>query len=155
QAVRPGILHAYDAQNVTNELWNSEQFSARDSIGTYAKFVAPTVANGKVYMATFSGRLNVYGLFPSGPPVLYVQPQPTLRFTGQGLTLTSFAAGTAPIRYQWHKGASAIPGATSANLTLSNLQWSDAASYSVRVTNSVSYAVSSNAALAVVSGPTI
>ena len=29
QAVRPGILHAYDAQNVTNELWNSEQNSAR------------------------------------------------------------------------------------------------------------------------------
>jgi uncharacterized repeat protein (TIGR03806 family) len=62
QAVRPGILHAYDAQNVTNELWNSEQVSARDSVGNYGKFCPPTVVNGKVYLSTFSGRLNVYGL---------------------------------------------------------------------------------------------
>jgi hypothetical protein len=65
QQVRPGILRAYNAQNVTNELWNSEQISARDTVGNLAKFVAPTVANGKVYMATFSNRLNVYGLLPS------------------------------------------------------------------------------------------
>ena len=62
--VRPGILHAYNAQNVTNELWNSEQLSARDAVGNFAKFVPPTVANGKVYLATFSNRLNVYGLLP-------------------------------------------------------------------------------------------
>lgn len=61
QSVRPGIFHAYNAQNVTNELWNSEMISSRDSVGTFAKFVPPTVANGKVYLATFSGRLNVYG----------------------------------------------------------------------------------------------
>ena len=61
QSVRPGILHAYDAQNVSRELWSSEQNSARDSVGNFAKFVAPTVANGKVYLATFSSRLNVYG----------------------------------------------------------------------------------------------
>jgi hypothetical protein len=64
QAVRPGILRAYNAQSVTNELWNSEQLKARDSVGNFAKFVAPTVANGKVYLATFSNRLNVYGLLP-------------------------------------------------------------------------------------------
>ena len=61
QSVRPGILHAYDAQNVNHELWNSEQVSARDSVGSFAKFVPPTVANGKVYLATFSGQLDVYG----------------------------------------------------------------------------------------------
>ena len=70
QATVAGTLHAYNAQNVTNELWNSDQISARDSLGNFAKFVAPTVANGKVYLATFSNRLNVYGLFP--PPVLSV-----------------------------------------------------------------------------------
>ena len=61
QSVRPGILHAYDAQNVSRELWSSEQNSARDGVGNFAKFVPPTVANGKVYLATFSSRLNVYG----------------------------------------------------------------------------------------------
>jgi hypothetical protein len=64
QAVRPGILRAYNAQNVTNELWNSEQIITRDSVGNFAKFCPPTVANGKVYLATFSNRLNVYGLLP-------------------------------------------------------------------------------------------
>jgi hypothetical protein len=63
QAIAAGTLHAYNAQNVSSELWNSDIFS-RDSLGNLAKFVAPTVANGKVYMATFSGQLDVYGLLP-------------------------------------------------------------------------------------------
>jgi hypothetical protein len=68
QQVLPGILHAYSAVNVTNELWNSEEISSRDSLGKFAKFVPPTVANGKVYLATFSGQLDVFGLQPP-PPV--------------------------------------------------------------------------------------
>jgi hypothetical protein len=67
QQTRPGILRAYNAQNITNELWNSEQLPGRDSVGNFAKYVAPTVANGKVYVATFSNKLNVYGLLPSPP----------------------------------------------------------------------------------------
>jgi hypothetical protein len=59
-----GTLHAYDAQNVARELWHSDMFPSRDAVGYFAKFVAPTVANGKVYLATFSNRLNVYGLLP-------------------------------------------------------------------------------------------
>jgi hypothetical protein len=74
QQVLPGILHAYNAQNVTNELWNSEQMSARDRVGNFAKFVSPTVANGKVYLATFSSRLNVYGLLPTTNALLAVSP---------------------------------------------------------------------------------
>jgi hypothetical protein len=72
QQVLPGILHAYSAQNVGTELWNSEQLSSRDTVGKFAKFVPPTVANGKVYMATFASRLNVYGLQPP-PPVSITQ----------------------------------------------------------------------------------
>jgi hypothetical protein len=62
--VCPGVLHAYNAQRVTEELWNSGQVPVRDAVGDFAKFVPPTVANGKVYLATFSNRLNVYGLLP-------------------------------------------------------------------------------------------
>ena len=62
----PGVLQAFDATDVTHELWNSNWSSKRDSIGIFAKFVPPTIANGKVYMATFSHKLNVYGLNP--PP---------------------------------------------------------------------------------------
>ena len=63
----PGTLHAFDATNLANELWNSGQNAARDSVGTYAKFASPTIANGKVYLSTFSNQLAVYGLLPSAP----------------------------------------------------------------------------------------
>jgi hypothetical protein len=70
QAAVAGTLHAYSAENVTNELWNSDMVPGRDSLGNLAKFVPPTVANGKVYVATFSGRVDVYGLF--APPALTI-----------------------------------------------------------------------------------
>jgi hypothetical protein len=58
----PGIVRAFDAGNVGVELWNSMQNQGRDDIGNYAKFCPPTISNGKVYVATFSGKLQVYGL---------------------------------------------------------------------------------------------
>jgi hypothetical protein len=60
QAVRHGILRALDAADVTKELWNS-MAAPEDDFGNFAKFVAPTVANGKVYLATFSNKVFVYG----------------------------------------------------------------------------------------------
>ena len=50
----PGIVRAFDAANVEQELWNSEQESGRDRLGMLAKFCPPVVANGKIYMATFA-----------------------------------------------------------------------------------------------------
>src|SRR6266478_2739588 len=60
--VSPGILRAFDANDVTRELWNNHQNVARDGAGNYAKFSSPTVANGHVYLPTFSNRVVVYGL---------------------------------------------------------------------------------------------
>ncbi len=57
----PGVLRAFDANNLGVELWNSRQNKTRDDFGKLAKYVAPTVANGKVYMATFSKKVCVYG----------------------------------------------------------------------------------------------
>jgi len=59
-----GILRAFDATDLTNELWDSKQNATRDDVGNYAKFSPPTIANGKVYLATFSNQLVVYGLLP-------------------------------------------------------------------------------------------
>lgn len=61
QSVRPGILRAIDATDITKELWNSS-LDQDDVPGNYAKFNCPTIANGKVYLATFSNQLVVYGL---------------------------------------------------------------------------------------------
>jgi len=59
--VSPGILRAFDANDVTKQLWNN-QLNPRDASGYYAKFAAPTIANGHVYLPTFSNRVVVYGL---------------------------------------------------------------------------------------------
>jgi F5/8 type C domain/Secretion system C-terminal sorting domain/Fibronectin type III domain len=61
QSVCPGILRAIDASDVTKELWNSSVYPD-DNPGNYAKFSCPTIANGKVYLPTFSRQLVVYGL---------------------------------------------------------------------------------------------
>ena len=61
QAVVPGVLRVFDADDVTKELWNSDS-SSRDSFGEFAKFNPPTVTGGKVYVATFSGQFCAYGV---------------------------------------------------------------------------------------------
>lgn len=57
----PGTLYAFDATDVSRLLWSSKQNAVRDSFGNFAKFVPPTVANGKVYVGTDSGQVCVYG----------------------------------------------------------------------------------------------
>ncbi len=44
--------------------------SGGDSLGLYAKFVAPTIADGKVFQATFSGELAVYGILANNATYL-------------------------------------------------------------------------------------
>jgi hypothetical protein len=60
--VRPGILRAFSAMDVTKELWNSNANTQLDAGGSYAKFSSPTIANGHVYLPTFFFFFFVYGL---------------------------------------------------------------------------------------------
>ena len=57
-----GALYAFDASNVATELWNSTMDTSRDTVGNFAKFVPPLVTNGRVYVATWSKQIVVYGL---------------------------------------------------------------------------------------------
>ena len=67
----PGVLRAYDANDVTRELWDSNMDPAHDTPGRVSKNAPPTVVNGKVYLASFgtlpvgTGALYVYGLLPA------------------------------------------------------------------------------------------
>jgi hypothetical protein len=46
------ILHAYDANSVSNELWNSGMNAGRDQLGTGIAFAAPVVADGRIIVTT-------------------------------------------------------------------------------------------------------
>jgi uncharacterized protein (TIGR03437 family) len=59
-----GALHAFNAMDVSQELWNSDMQPKRDTLGNFTKFANPTVANGKVYVPTDSAQVVVYGLLP-------------------------------------------------------------------------------------------
>ena len=57
----PAVLRAYDAANVSNELYDSTQAGSRDTAGTALKFTVPTVAGGKVFVST-ANELDIYGI---------------------------------------------------------------------------------------------
>jgi outer membrane protein assembly factor BamB len=56
-----GKLFAFDAADINKVLWSSDLDSA-DTVGKYAKFSPPVVANGRVYVVTFDQKIVAYGL---------------------------------------------------------------------------------------------
>jgi hypothetical protein len=54
-------LRAYDASNLTTELYNSSEAGTRDTAGIALKLTVPTIADGKVFVGT-SNELDIYGL---------------------------------------------------------------------------------------------
>ncbi|MGC2331927.1 MAG: hypothetical protein WA581_10770 [Candidatus Acidiferrales bacterium] len=61
EAATPGVLHAYDAANLANELYNSNQASGGRDQFVENKFITPMIANGKVYVGT-PDSVAVFGL---------------------------------------------------------------------------------------------
>ena len=58
----PAVLHAYDATDLTKELYSTDKApNGRDAAGPAVKFAVPTIVNGRVYLATQT-ELEVYGL---------------------------------------------------------------------------------------------
>ncbi|MBI2927643.1 MAG: immunoglobulin domain-containing protein [Verrucomicrobia bacterium] len=80
-------------------------------------------------------------LFLGRPPTITAQPEGQTEAPGGTATFKLAATGTAPLSFQWRKDGSdlrdsaRIAGATTATLTISDLQASDAGLYTVAVSN--------------------
>jgi hypothetical protein len=69
------VLHAYDPNDL-HELYNSNQASGgRDHFGAGNKYITPTIADGKVFVATTSG-VGVFGILSGAVPAPTFSPDP-------------------------------------------------------------------------------
>jgi List-Bact-rpt repeat protein len=94
-----GTLRAFRADDITQELYNSDINQASDSLGTMTKFAPPVVANGRVYVTTQSNSVQVYGLLPAGGEI-------TIASVPAGLSLViDNVACTTPCRFHWPSGS--------------------------------------------------
>ncbi len=81
------------------------------------------------------------------PPVVTVPPASQGVPAGGNATFRVTATGAAPITYQWRRNGTALPGATAATLTLTNVQAANAGSYDVVLVNADGNATSAAATL--------
>jgi sugar lactone lactonase YvrE len=86
-------------------------------------------------------------LMSEAPPRLFAPLASQRAAFGATATFQIEADGAAPLGYQWLKDGAAIPGATDATLTISDVQPPSLGNYAVRVTNAVGSVISNPAAL--------
>ncbi len=55
------ILHAYQASDISDELYNSNQMGSRDALGNGTPFTVPLVINGRAYVAA-QKQVAIFGL---------------------------------------------------------------------------------------------
>ena len=90
-----------------------------------------------------------------GPVALSITMQPTnlTGYVGFPVTLHAAARGLPPPRYQWRFNGNPIEGANRSSLTITNVQSTNAGTYSLEITNGLELLVSSNAVLTVDASP--
>ena len=131
---------------------NASTYSIASAQMSDAGNYAVTVSNIAGYVQSSSAALTVTAA-PT-PPSITQQPQNTTVTTGNGLSLSVVAAGTAPLIYQWKKAGAAISGATNSIYTIASATNADAADYTVVVTNVAGSATSNAATVTVTAAAT-
>lgn len=86
------------------------------------------------------------------PSTLSQHPQSQTAVLGATVTFSVNATGSGPLSYQWKKNGADIAGATGSTLTLTNVQYADAAGYSVVVSNNGTPTTSNTAWLPIFDG---
>ena len=90
-----------------------------------------------VYNGTLAGLLKNFVIGGTNAPSISGNPaNVTLAPLGDTATLSVRASGQAPLSFQWLFNGAVIPGATSSNYTIANVQWGNVGSYVAVVSNS-------------------
>lgn len=126
---------------------------ANASSFSLASAQATNVGNYDVVVRDFSGAVTsaVAALSISGlaiAPTILASPQSLVVPAGSNATFSVLVSGSAPLAYQWRFNGTNLVDATNATYTRLNVQLAHVGNYSVRVTNSVGSAISSDAVLA-------
>jgi uncharacterized repeat protein (TIGR03803 family) len=144
-------------------LTNLFSFNGQAGSGPVAGLTGGT--NGNFFGVTSGGGRNGVGnyfqLSGFSPFIIQSPPSPITIVAGDTLVLRVIAGGTAPLSYQWQLNSNNvvngkfISGATSPNLTVSNITTMQAGVYFVTVRNSAGQIASASASVSVVPRPTI
>jgi hypothetical protein len=130
----------------TNAAYAEASASLANS-GNYDVIV--TNANGSVTSAVVTLTVE-----PALPPSIKQPPAARPVYPGGTAFFTVAASGTPPLSFQWKENGTNIAGATDATLTITNAGPTNAANYSVGVTNVVGGTVSAGAALTLITPAT-
>jgi hypothetical protein len=118
-------------------------YGAIDEMSVYNRALSPTEIQD-IYIAGSSGKC-----FTPVAPTITSQPTNETVYVGQTAGFSVSASGTPPLSYQWLFDSNNIPGATNSVLALNNVQFTNAGTYAVVVSNIVTSILSSNAVLSV------
>ena len=114
-----------------------------DEVTIYNRSLSAADINS-IYTAGSTGKCR-----SQTPPVFINQPQSAQSFAGNNVAFNALAAGNPPPAYQWLFNGVALAGETNLTLSLTNIQPSQAGSYSVQVMNSLGTTNSVNAVLSI------
>ncbi len=137
--------------------WRKDGVELPGATANWLSLTNLTVADAGSYSLVVSNTLGsldssnaVLTVLPPAAPFFTSQPRDATGYTGQSIRLYAYVSGSPPFFYQWHKEGVSVPGATAGSLSLNNLTFADAGSYTLVVTNALGRIESSNAVLTVV-----
>ncbi len=151
----PDMIDLYNITDLNNPVLQDKQNFPTNQQPN-GNFIGDLVfGNGNLYAIDGNNGISAFSAVIFFPPAIQNQPQSQTNTSGSNATCSVTATGTAPLSYRWQKNGTAltdggnISGSITTTLTLSNLQASDSASYTVVVTNLYGTVTSSNAVVTV------
>lgn len=161
----PGNVYVTDHQAVrrispqgvvTTMAGAAEILGSANGAGSTVRFNAPSgiaVDNaGRLYVADTDNQTIRMGMAASAP-VIMTQPQSQTATIGANLQFSVVAAGAPAPTYQWYLNGVVLSAGNGTTLTLTNIQPSNAGTYTVTVSNDLG-TVTSNAAMLTISAST-